>query len=78
MSTYRAGTNGEESVVICRRGPTGMEVVVLGGHMSVGLSKQWIAPPALATRGHVSRWWWVAMSMYVCDRLLSMSKHIVE
>ena len=30
-------------------GPTGMEVVVLGGHVIVGLSEKWIAPPGLAT-----------------------------
>ena len=30
-------------------GPTGMKVVVLGGHVIVGLSKQWIAQPGLAT-----------------------------
>ena len=26
-----------------------MELVVLGGHVIVGLSKTWIAPPELAT-----------------------------
>ena len=51
-----------------------MEVVVLGGHVIVGLGKSILAPPGLA-RGPVSRWWWLLlMSMYVCDRSLGLSK----
>ena len=35
------------------RGPTGMEVVLRGGHMIVGLSKKGIAPPGLGTWSHI-------------------------
>ena len=59
-------------------GPTGIEVVVLGIHVLVGLSKRGIAPPGLWPRGLVSRWWWVAMSMNVCDRSPGLSKNIVQ
>ena len=52
-----------------------MEVVVLGGHVVVGLSKKGIAPPGLAT--------WSCIEMVVgghahvcvlCDRSLGLNK----
>ena len=39
-------------------GPTGMEVVVMGGHVIDGLSKKVIAPPWLVT-------WWSRIEMMV-------------
>ena len=58
------------------RGPTGMEVVVMGGHMIDGLSKRVIAPPQGWPRGPVSRWWWVAVPKYECDHSLGFCKNI--
>ena len=57
-------------------GPIGLEVVVLGGQVIVGLSKKEKTPHQGWPRGPVSRWWWVVMSMYVCDRSLGLCKSI--
>ena len=53
-----------------------MEVVVMGGHVIDGLSKKVIAPHQGWSRGPVSRWWWVAIPMYLCDRSLGLSENI--
>ena len=58
-------------------GPTGIGVVARGSHVIVGLSKKAI-PPLGWQRGPVSRWWWVVMSMYVCDRSLGLSKNMFQ
>ena len=50
-------------------GTTGMEIVVLGGHVNVGLSKKDIAPPGLTTWSrtemvvgrHVCPWMYVTV-----------------
>ena len=59
--------------------PTGMEVVVLGGHVIVGLCKQWVAPPGLATWSRIKMVVDMPMyvfGMYVCYRSLGMSKNM--
>ena len=49
MSVYILRRYELGGVCLFLRGPTGMEVVGLGGHVIVGLSKHRIAPPGLAT-----------------------------
>ena len=56
-------------------GPTGMEVVVRGGQVIVGLNRKRIEPPGLATWSRIEMV--VGVLAYVCDRLLGMSKNIV-
>ena len=64
-------------MVVCRKS-NWYEVVVLGIHVLVGQSKRGIAPPGLWPRGVVSRMWWGAMSLNVCDRSPGLSHNIVQ